>query len=64
MSQLFFIVLGVTGWIPNLGDIDGKLVGKIAESSIFRKWFTFYKNKFFCCSVVDLVLEGENYCFV
>ncbi|MFB7157236.1 YfzA family protein [Lysinibacillus sp. NPDC056232] len=42
LSQILFITFEVTGWIPNLKDIDGTLFGRIAESSIFNEWFAFY----------------------
>lgn len=47
LSQIIFIVFEVTGWIPNLKDIDGSLFGRIAESSLFNKWFTFYETPHF-----------------
>jgi len=47
LSQIIFIICEATGWIPNYRDIDGTLFEKIAESSIFRKWFTFYETPHF-----------------
>ncbi|WP_042351609.1 YfzA family protein [Bacillus massiliigorillae] len=47
LSQIFFITFEITGWIPNLKDIDGTLFGRIAESSIFREWFSFYETTHF-----------------
>ncbi|WP_427109016.1 YfzA family protein [Lysinibacillus xylanilyticus] len=47
LSQLIFITFEVTGWIPNLKDIDGTLFGRIGESSIFNEWFSFYDTLHF-----------------
>ena len=47
LSQIIFITFEVTGWMPNMKDIDGKLFGRIAESSIFSEWFAFYETSHF-----------------
>ena len=47
LSQIIFITLEATGWIPNYREIDGTLFEKITESSIFREWFTFYETPHF-----------------
>ncbi|MGE8037137.1 hypothetical protein B1B04_08825 [Lysinibacillus sp. KCTC 33748] len=47
LSQILFISFEVTGWIPNLKDIDGTLFGRIAESPIFIEWFAFYDTLHF-----------------
>ena len=47
LSQIIFIICEATGWIINYRDIDGTLVGRITESSIFREWFTFYETPHF-----------------
>ena len=43
LSQLIFITFEVTGWSPNYREMDGTLFGKITESSLFGKWFSFYE---------------------
>ena len=47
LSQIIFITFEVTGWSPNYREIDGTLFGKITESSIFDKWFSFYETSHF-----------------
>lgn len=47
LSQFIFITFEVTGWIPNLKDIDGTLFGKISESPVFIEWFSFYETTHF-----------------
>ncbi|MGE6259718.1 YfzA family protein [Heyndrickxia sporothermodurans] len=49
LLQIIFIILEISGWVANLNlrDINGKLFGRIAESSIFREWFTFYDTPHF-----------------
>ncbi|MFJ7916269.1 MULTISPECIES: YfzA family protein [unclassified Lysinibacillus] len=45
LSQIIFITLEATGWIPNYRDISGTLFGRITDSSIFKEWFTFYERR-------------------
>lgn len=47
LLQIIFILLELTGWIPRLKDIDGKLFGKIVDSPVFTEWFTFYETPHF-----------------
>ena len=47
LTQIIFIIFEVTGWGPNYRDIDGTLFGRIAESSTFREWFSFYETPHF-----------------
>lgn len=47
LSQIIFIAFETTGWIPKYREIDGTLFGKIAESSFFIEWFTFYETVHF-----------------
>ncbi len=47
LSQIIFITLEATGWIPNYRDFSGTLFGRITDSSFFREWFTFYETKHF-----------------
>lgn len=47
LSQIIFMTLEATGWIPNYRDISGTLFARITESSIFKEWFTFYETKNF-----------------
>ncbi|MEB2299008.1 YfzA family protein [Lysinibacillus xylanilyticus] len=47
LSQIIFITLEATGWIPNYRDFSGTLFGRITESSFFREWFTFYDTQHF-----------------
>ncbi|RDW17695.1 YfzA family protein [Oceanobacillus chungangensis] len=44
LSQIIFITFEATGWLPNYREIDGTLLGRITESSIFIEWFTFYET--------------------
>lgn len=45
--QVLFSIMELTGWIPNLKDFDGKLVGNIMKSVRINDWFTFYNTTFF-----------------
>lgn len=47
LSQFIFITWEKTGWIPNLKDIDGTFLGKIAQLSLFNKLFDFYETPHF-----------------
>lgn len=47
LSQIIFMILEATGWIPNYRDISGTLFGRITDSPIFNEWFTFYETKNF-----------------
>ncbi|MBC5638346.1 hypothetical protein H8S33_16320 [Ornithinibacillus sp. BX22] len=44
LSQLIFITLEATGWMPNYRDMDGKLLGNIMEAAFFKEWFTYYET--------------------
>ncbi|MCH7321529.1 YfzA family protein [Solibacillus sp. MA9] len=45
--QLLFFAMEKTGWIPNLRDFDGKLLGKVTELHFFKEWFQFYETQWF-----------------
>lgn len=48
LSQIIFIVWDTTGWMmPKFKEIDGTIFEKIAESRIFKEWFTFYEIPWF-----------------
>ena len=44
LSQIIFITFEAIGWTPNYKDIDGTIFGRIAESSLFKEWLTFYET--------------------
>lgn len=44
VSQLIFITFEKTGWQPNYRDMDGTLLGRIAESPVFNALFSFYET--------------------
>lgn len=63
--QVLFIIMELTGWIPNLKDFDGKLFGNIMNSGIINDWFTFYNTEFFNLITVFLgVILLAQICFV
>ncbi|WP_332645848.1 YfzA family protein [Lysinibacillus sp. 54212] len=47
LSQLMFIALEGGGWIPNLREINGTLLGRIAESATFIRLFSYYETTHF-----------------
>ncbi|WP_234032868.1 YfzA family protein [Paenibacillus faecalis] len=52
LLQFIFIMFESTGWMPNLREMDGTLFGRIAESTFFREWFSFYETPYFnLCTV-------------
>lgn len=55
-SQIIFMTFEVTGWIPNLGEMDGMLFGNIVESSLFKGSFTFYETAHFNLITVFFVI--------
>ena len=45
--QILFLLMEKTGWIPKYRDIDGKLLGKLTELSLFKQWFQIYDTQWF-----------------
>lgn len=45
--QLLFLLMEKTGWIPNMREFDGKLLGKVTELDFFKEWFQFYETQWF-----------------
>ncbi|MEK4629109.1 MAG: YfzA family protein [Solibacillus sp.] len=54
LSQILFWGMEETGWIPNMRDIDGKLINKIMNQPFVKEWFDSYETPYF--NLVTLVL--------
>ena len=37
----------ITGFGPNMRDIDGTFIGNIVETEFFRRFFTFYETPWY-----------------
>lgn len=47
ITQILFIFMEKTGWILKFRDIDGKLLEKVTQLSVFKEWFQLYETEWF-----------------
>ena len=45
--QIGFLVMEWTGWIPNIRDYEGKLLGNISDLLRINDWAIFYETPYF-----------------
>lgn len=69
--QCIFILMELTGWVPRLREIDGKLFEKITDLALFNGWFSFYETPYFneftvfsgVIVLIQVLIEAVKYPF-